>query len=130
MGLPIFLGHIPRYTRAEIDNAISEDDRDILIYAGISAAHHDSDWKYAQDLCILLYDHPNKTVRGNAILGLSYIAHDHGNLDRDAVESILLRALRDSEEEVRIRAKDTIREINSKLSWNIAKEKLDYRNSK
>ena len=119
-----FFGHIPRYSHDEIDLALAEDDRDVLLFAGISAACHDPDWNYAQDLCVQLYDHPNKTVRGNAILGLLTIAKNQGALNRATTEPILLRALKDPESEVRMRAEDAIREINAILSWDIAKDKL------
>jgi hypothetical protein len=124
MGLPLFLGHIPRYTREQIDRALSEDDREVLLFAGISAATHDADWKFTQDLCLRLYEHPNKTIRGNAVLGLATVALYRGSLDREAVEPILLRALRDPELEVRLRAEDAIREINTTLNWTIAKDRL------
>jgi hypothetical protein len=124
MEYPSFLGHIPRYSHDEISLALSEDDRDVLLFAGISAAYYDSDWDYAQDLCIQLYEHPNKTVRGNAILGLVIIAKNQDALNRAAIEPILLRAMKDPEGEVRMRAEDAIREINAILNWDIAKDKL------
>ena len=31
-------------------------------------------WKYAQDICILLSEHPDERVRANACLGFGYIA--------------------------------------------------------
>jgi hypothetical protein len=124
MGLPLFLGHIPKYSHDEINFTLAEDDRDVLLIAGISAAYHDPDWTYAQDLCVQLYEHTNKTVRGNAILGLVTIARKQGALNRVATEPILLRALKDPEGEVRMRAKDAIREINAILNWDIAKDNL------
>jgi hypothetical protein len=124
MGLPLFLGHIPRFTREEIDTALEEDDREVLLFAGISSATHEADWKFTQDLCLKLYEHPNKTIRGNAVLALTTVALYRGTLDREAVEPILLRALRDEEMEVRLRAEDAIREINTILNWTIAKDKL------
>ena len=129
MGLPLFLGHIPRFTRQEIDTALEEDDREILLFAGISSAQHDADWKFTQDLCIRLYEHTNKTIRGNAVLGLATVAQYRGTLDRETVEPILLRALRDSEEEVRLRAEDAIREINATLHWEITKNRYPNQDS-
>jgi hypothetical protein len=129
MEFPSFLGHIPRYSHDEIDLALAEDDRDVLLFAGISAAYHDPDWNYAQDLCIQLYEHPNKTVRGNAVLGLVMIAKSRGILNRAAIEPILLRSLKDPESEVRMRAEDAIQEINETLNWNITKDKLRLQNT-
>ncbi len=128
MDFPSFLGRIPRYSHDEIALALAEDDRDVLLFAGISAAYHDPDWNYAQDICIQLYEHANKTVRGNAILGLAIIAKNHGTLDRVVTEPILLRALKDPEAEVRMRAEDSIIEINATLNWDIAKDKLRLQN--
>ncbi|OGO18109.1 MAG: hypothetical protein A2Z14_13315 [Chloroflexi bacterium RBG_16_48_8] len=104
--------------------AFSKCDRDVLIFAGISLATYDKDWKYAQDVCIKLFDYPNKTVRGNAILGLETIAHRHQTLDKSLVVPILLRGLRDREEEVRTRAKDTINRIAPILDWDIEDDLL------
>jgi hypothetical protein len=123
MSTPLFFGHIPRFTREEIDTALEEDDREVLLFAGISAATHDADWKFTQDLCIRLYEHTNKTIRGNAVLGLATVALFRGSLDRESVEPILLRALRDPEMEVRLRAEDAIREINTTLNWSIARDR-------
>jgi uncharacterized protein involved in tellurium resistance len=124
MGLRSFFEHIPRYSHDEIDLALAGDDRDVLIFAGISSAYYGSDWKYAQDLCVRLYEHSHKTVRGNAILGLAMIAENQGRLEQDATEPTLLRALKDPEPEVRLRAEDAIREINSILNWNVGRDKL------
>ena len=116
---------VPNFTDEEINIAILKDDVDSLIFIAFAVGYHGKDWKYAQDICIRLSDHHNKTVRGNAMLGLSYVALFQGELDKRLVKPILIRALHDSEDEVRERAQDAVLQINRSMKWRIA----DYQKS-
>ncbi|NIM96222.1 MAG: hypothetical protein GTO18_21195 [Anaerolineales bacterium] len=127
MSSELLFMRLPRFTREEIEAAVSDNDRSKLIYVCLSAAYHGGDWKYAQDLSISLSNHQDKTVRGNAILALSYIARSHKMLEKHLVEPILLRALRDEEEEFRMRVMDAIEEINEVMGWDIAEMLLETR---
>jgi hypothetical protein len=79
---------LSHFSRDAVKAAIENNDIDILIFVSLSAATYDPDWKYAQDLCIRLSNHPNKTVRGNAILGLAYVARIHEKLEKFLVKPI------------------------------------------
>jgi len=116
---------VPDFTDEEINIAILKDDVESLKFIAFAVGYHGKDWKYAQDICIRLSDHHNKTVRGNAMLGLFYVALFQNKLDKRLVKPILLRALRDSEDEVRERAQDAIVQINRSMKWRIA----DYQKS-
>jgi len=107
------------YTREQAEEAIRNDDIATLVYVAFSIGMLGSDWKYAQDLCVRLSDHPHKTVRGNAILGLEYVARFQGRLEKHIAKPVLLRALKDPELEVVQRAKDAIEVINTWLGWRI-----------
>jgi hypothetical protein len=111
---------VPDFSHEEIKSAIQRDDVDSLAQISFSIGYHCADWKYAQCVCLQLSDHPNKTVRGNAILGLSYVALFRRKLDKLLVKPVLIRGLRDSEEEVRERARDAVIEINRAMKWRIA----------
>jgi len=76
-------------------------------------------WKYAQDVCLRLAEHPNDNVRANACLGLAYIAHTKGRLEKHLVKPILLRELR-NQTEFRWRITDAIADINLYLKWHLA----------
>jgi hypothetical protein len=111
---------VPNFAQEEISAAMQQDNVESLIYIAFAVGYYCDDWKYAQDICIRLSDHPNKTVRGNAILGLFYVAIFRRQLDKRLVKPILLRALRDPEQEVRERAEDAIPDINRAMKWKIA----------
>jgi hypothetical protein len=112
------------YTREQAEEAIRSDDIATLVYVAFSIGMRGSDWKYAQDLCVRLADHPHKTVRGNAILGLEYVARFQGRLEKHIAKPVLLRALKDPELEVVERARDAIEVINYSLGWRIGMRRV------
>ncbi len=107
------------YSREEAEEAIRTNDIDTLVYVAFSTGMLGSDWKYAQDLCVRLSEHEHPIVRGNALLGLEYIARFQGKLEQQIVKPVLLRALKDPQTEVVERAKDAIAAINSYMEWRI-----------
>ncbi len=110
---------LPYYSEEQVEQAIQDGDLEILRLAGASFGMYNPNWKVAQDLCIRLTEHSDKTVRGNAILGLSYVARFRGKLEKHIVEPVLLRALMDPEQEVQERAQDAVSEINNFMNWRI-----------
>jgi hypothetical protein len=107
------------YTRTDAEAALRADDIDTLIYIAFSMAMRYHDWKYVQHLCIHLSEHAHPIVRANALLGLAYLARFHHQLDKPLVKPVLLRGLRDPEEQVREEAADAIKTINSFMRWRI-----------
>ena len=82
------------------------------------------DWKYAQDICLQLAEHPTDNVRANACLGLGYIARNHRKLEKHLVKPVLLRELR-TQTEYRGKIEDAIADINSYLGWRLAHKHPD-----
>ncbi|RCG29490.1 hypothetical protein DQ384_20880 [Sphaerisporangium album] len=56
--------------------------RDSLVAATLGGA---DDWRWVQDRCLELCDHPNLYVREVAITCLGHLARIHGTLDLDRV---------------------------------------------
>ncbi len=111
---------LPELSRERINQAIENDEIEILIVAAFAVATYDLDWKYAQDLCIRLSNHPDKTVSTNAVRALGYVARVHGRLEKHLVKPILIRARRDSDPEVSEWAEETIMDINLYMNWHIS----------
>jgi len=116
---------LPKLTREQVKLAIQNDNIEILVFAALSIATYDLDWKYAQDLCIQLSKHPHKTVRGNAVLALSYVARIHRRLEKNLAKPVLLNARKDPEIEVQQKAEDAIEDINLFMSWRIGNKHKD-----
>jgi len=107
----------------DIQRILDKNDINEMIYLPLSVAEYHPNWKYAQDLCVKLSEHPNSAVRSNAILGLSYVAEIQGKLEKHVVKPVLLRALKDAEL-TKGRAADVIGDINLFLGWNIGRKSL------
>ena len=111
---------VPEFSHEQIKSAIEEDNVDLLKDIAFAAGYHSIDWKYSQDICLQLSGHSDKAVREMAVLGLFYVAIFQKRLDKRRVKPVLLRALKDSEVEVRERAEYVVPEINRALNWSIA----------
>ena len=100
-----------------MDQALLDNDINILLRVVIGVSMHEPDGRYAQDLCIRLSSHPHFNVRGNAVLGFGHIARLHLQLDRDLVQPIIEAALRDVNEYVRGQAQDVKDDTTFFLQW-------------
>ncbi|MEE3715297.1 hypothetical protein V2H45_00900 [Tumidithrix elongata RA019] len=90
-----------------------------LLVLPLAIGENFPDWKYSQDLCLRLAEHPSDKVRANACLGLAYVARTKRRLEKHFVKPILLRELR-SQTEFRWRIEDAIKDINHYLKWCLA----------
>ena len=115
---------ISEYTDKEIINAIKNDDLDVLIEVCISLGFNHESWKFTQDICLKLSDHKNPLVRGNALYGLAHTARVKQKLEKNIVKPILLRARKDLDETVRMKAEDSREMINQYMNWNIGEAKI------
>lgn len=109
---------LKNYSIEEIKRILSEDNHDELMLLPLSAGEYVRDWKKAQDICIHLLSHTNAAIRANAVLGLSYVARNHGILDQRIVKPYLLKELRENEG-YRWRIMDALEDINLFLDWHI-----------
>jgi hypothetical protein len=106
------------WTRDEVERALRDDNPDALLMAVIAVSMNESDWKYAQDLCVKLASHPHFNVRGNAVLGFGHIARIHGKLDRPIVQPLIVAALQDESDYVRGQADSAVDDTKIYLGWH------------
>ena len=116
MNKPIYEA-IKEYSRDEIENAISKDDPNELLYAVLSVALYSEDSGYAEKICVQLSNHTHFNVRGNAILGFSHIARIHDKLNEKLVKPIIIKALKDENKYVRGHADCAKDDIKQFLGW-------------
>jgi hypothetical protein len=123
---------LPRIYRAlpllhrkdEIERLLSSGTIEELLILSLAVGENYPDWKYAQEICLRLAEHPNDQVRANACLGLAYIARTKQRLEKHLMKPILLRELR-CQREFRWRIEDAIEKINRYLKWNLARKYED-----
>ena len=108
------------YTKNDCENILKEGDINQLRILTISLGENFSDWKYAQNVCLELSSHEDEWVRGNALLGLGYIARTHGKLEKHLVKPVIMKGFRDKSAIVRGQAAIAVDDINFFLKWKIA----------
>ncbi len=86
---------IPKFTKAEMENAIVEDDVEKLIYVSLFASLYYEDRSFAEKVCIKLAAHSNSNVRAMAIEGFEHLARIDGKLNKDIIKPIIEKALKD-----------------------------------
>ncbi|WP_055075627.1 hypothetical protein [Pseudanabaena sp. 'Roaring Creek'] len=117
---PCIYQPLPTFSRKEeIEKLLNSGTMEEILVLSLAVGENFPDWKYAQDLCLLLAEHPSDKVRANACLGLAYIARTKQRLEKHLVKPILLRELR-SQTEFRWRIEDAIKDINRYLKWHLA----------
>lgn len=110
-------------TREEVKEILESNDMDALITLPLSLGEYESDWKFAQDICMKLAQHEDERVRANAALGLAYVARTKGKLEKNLVKPVLLKLLNDCEE-YQWRVMDAIEDINLYMGWHIGKKAI------
>jgi len=118
---------LPKFSKEKIAEILEkldyEPSQEILLLP-LSIGQYSIDWKYAQDICLKLADHPSRAVRANACLGLAYIARNHHKLEKHLAKPILMRELRENDE-FRWRIIDAIEDINIFMKWHLAHKPLN-----
>ncbi|MBW4663568.1 MAG: hypothetical protein KME01_05090 [Chroococcus sp. CMT-3BRIN-NPC107] len=104
--------------RQEIEELLVHGSVEELLILSLALGEHFPDWKYAQDVCLRIAEHPSEGVRANACLALAYIARTKQRLEKHLVKSILLRELR-AQTEFRWRIEDAVSDINYYLEWHL-----------
>lgn len=108
---------IKKYSEAEINKAIADNNTDELFYAVLSVALYSDDFEYAEKICIQLSNHEHFNVRGNAIQGFGHIARIHGKLNKGKTKPIIENALQDENEYIRGNANDAKDNTKLFLKW-------------
>ena len=112
--------------------AIIKEDSDYELIGDIpiSIGLYHQNWKFIQDVCVRLSEHSDCRIRGTAIMGIEFAATRLGNLEKNIVKPVLLRALKDKEDWVSENAGYAIVEINEALRWNIGGAKRSKENER
>lgn len=100
-------------------DAIASNDVERLRTLPIDLGFNHENWRFIQDVCVRLSEHPDPWVRSNSLLGLSYAARFRGRVEKNIVKPILLRALEDEDRRVAEVAQDVIDDINRLMKWKI-----------
>ena len=103
----------------EVEELLFSGSIEDLLTLSLTLGEHFPDWKYAQDVCLRLAEHPSDKVRANACLGLAYIARTKQRLEKHLVKPVLLRELR-AQTEFCWRIEDAFGDINYYLRWHLA----------
>jgi hypothetical protein len=110
---------LPRFTRDDVDAAITRNDPDELQLVPITVALSSSELALAQEVCLKLCTHEHFKVRGNAVMSLGHLARRFRALDEDKVRPLLESALNDKDDYVKMLAKSAADEIHQFLHWQI-----------
>ena len=114
---------IPKYTKAEMKQAVAGNDIEKLIYVSLFASLYFEDRKFAHEICIKLATHPHFNVRAMAIESFDHLARIDGELNEDVVKPIIEKSLADENEFVRGKAEDAKDATKHFLKWK-------YRNAR
>jgi HEAT repeat protein len=112
---------IPKFTGAEMEKAVAEDDMEKLLFVPLFASLYYEDRNYAEEICIKLAHHSNSNVRATAIEGFEHLARIDGKLNKEIVKPIIEKALKDKNEFVRRNADETKAATEHFLKWNYNK---------
>lgn len=113
---PIYVS-IPGFTKAEMEQAVADNNIEKLIYVPLFASLYFEDSNFAEKICIKLADHSNDSIRGNAIEGFEHIARIDENLNEEIVKPIITKALKDESEFIRDKAEWTRDYTKQFLKW-------------
>lgn len=122
--------HSNEYSDSDVYEAINSNDEEVLRLLPIKLGFNHENWKFVQDICVRLSEHPNPDIRGNSLNALAYVAMNHKKLERNIVKPVLLRGLKDESEWVRGKAQDALSDINSYMNWKIGTAKKNKEREK
>ena len=108
---------IKKYSKAEIEKALADNNPDELLYVVLSVALYSDDFEYAENFCIQLSNHEHFNVCRNAIQGFGHIARIHGKLNENKVKPIIEKALKNKNKTVRGNANDAKDDTEIFLKW-------------
>ena len=116
---------LPHYdSNDEIRKVLKSGTDEELMLLSLSVGQNHPDWKFAQDICLVVAESSKADIRANACLGLAYVARTKGRLEKHIVKPILLRELH-TQTDMKWRIINAIEDINLYLGWNLALKHLD-----
>ena len=114
---------LTEYSDDEIMDKLYRGKIDELKELAIAVAEHHPNYLFAQDVCFFLLDNKNEEIRGNALLGLSYIARRFKQLDISKLTSLLSKYRFNSPKE-KGRVEDAFEDIS--LFTGVKLDATDY----
>lgn len=122
--------HSNEHSDSDVYEAIKTNNEEVLKLLPIKLGFNHGNWKFVQDICVLLSEHSHPDIRGNSLNALGYVAMNHKKLEMNIVKPVLLRGLDDENEWVRGKAQDAIDDINLYMKWKIGSAKKNKENEK
>lgn len=114
---------LPRFTEEQTEDILKRNQPEELVLLAFSTGEYCRDWKGAQNICAQLTSHTDEDVRRAACYGFSYIARNHGKLDKEIVRPYLFNELRTNKKwygDIVC----CIKEINIYMKWRIAEKAI------
>lgn len=108
----------PELSHEQVNEAVANNNIELLILAPISISLYDEDLEYGQALCITLSSHPEPNVWGNAILGFGHLARRFGMLDEAIVKPIIIAGWADEDYYVRGHSHSAMDDTENFLGWS------------
>lgn len=120
--------HSNEYSDSDVYEVIKMNNEEVLKLLPIQLGFNHENWKFVQDVCVILSEHAHPDIRGNALLALTYVAMIHKKLEKNIVKPLLLRGLKDEDRWVKGRAQDALDDINTYMKWKIGSAKKNKEN--
>ncbi len=114
---------LPNFDKTDVERILSSGTQEELCLLPLSLGENYPDWKFAQDICVLLTEHENEIIKANAALGMAYIARTKGKLEKHIVKPVLLKLLKECIE-YRWRIVYAIHDINIYMGWHLGENAI------
>lgn len=111
--------HTLEWNDADIWNIVKQNDLEALLLLPMKLGFNHTDWRFIQNICVVLSEHENEAIRGNSFYGLGYAAMTHRKLEKNIVKPVLLRGLKDQSQYVRQNAQVALDDVNQYMKWKI-----------
>jgi len=76
------------WTESQVEEVIERNSIDEVLYAPIVVSMDPPSFEWSNAVCLKLCEHPDETVRGNAILGFGHLARTCGRVSSSAIEKV------------------------------------------
>jgi hypothetical protein len=104
-------------TAEDIARVVRQGPLDDLRWLPIGLSLDPPEGIFVERLCLLLANHPDVWVRGNALLGLGHLARVTGEIEPDRVKPVLIAALDDESGRVAECAAAAISDTRIFMGW-------------
>jgi len=116
------------WTRQDVESVMARGDPHELLHVPIVVSMDPPDCAWSEAICLALAQHPQATVRGNAVLGFGHLARTCGCLDLAVAIPVIEAALGDAHAYVRAHAEDAAADLLHFLGVEIARPAVNTAN--